>query len=100
MPLNIKDHLLVCAGEEAGEIQQAVGKALRFGLLDKNPTTNSTNWLEFRKEIHDLIAVYELLCDEFDRDETLDRKLIDKKKAKVGFYMEYASDIGRLSLDT
>jgi len=98
MGLTIKDHLLACAGEEAGEVQQAVGKALRFGMLDKNPNTGSTNWVDFRNEIHDLIAVYELLCDEFDRVETLDRELIDQKKYKVSFFMETASDMGRLKI--
>lgn len=60
--MEIKDHLLACIGEEAGEVQQAVGKALRFGLLDKNPNTTSTNWVDLRKEIHDLVAVFEGGC--------------------------------------
>lgn len=96
MPLDIKDHLLACAGEEAGEIQQTVGKALRFGMFDRNPVGTRNNWVDFRKEVHDMIAVYELLCDEFDRVETLDRKMIDEKKSRIAHYMEYSSDIGRL----
>ena len=94
--MDIKDYLLVCISEESGEIAQAVGKSLRFGLLDKNPITNAINWLELRKEIHDLIAVYEMFCDEFDRVETLDRRLIDEKKNKVLNYMDYSESIGRL----
>lgn len=94
--IEIKDYFLACIGEECGEIQQAIGKSLRFGLLDTNPVTKKTNWVELRKEIHDLIAVYEMLCDEFDRVETLDRELIDAKKERVLKYMKYSQQVGRL----
>jgi NTP pyrophosphatase (non-canonical NTP hydrolase) len=90
------DHYLAALGEEAGEVQQAVGKALRFGLLDRKPNTKTTNWVQLRKEVHDIIAVYELLCDEFDRVETIDRKLIERKKSKVARYLDYANDRGRI----
>lgn len=97
MPLQMKDYLLACISEEAGEITQSVGKAHRFGLLDKNPKSKHTNWVDLRKDVHDLIAVYEMLCDEFDRVETLDRKLIKAKKNKVTKYMGYSNANGRLS---
>jgi len=90
------DHLIGCVGEECGEIQQVIGKIIRFGILDTNPHTKNTNWVELRKEVHDLVAVYEMVCDEFDRVETLDRKLIDKKKKRVLKYMEYAREKGQL----
>lgn len=93
------DHLLACIGEECGEVQQVVGKATRFGILDTNPKTKRTNWVELRKEIHDLVAVYEMLCDEFDRVETLDRRLIEKKKKRVLKYMGYAEQVGQLQAD-
>ena len=95
--MKVKDYLLACISEEGGEIVQAVGKAHRFGLLDKNPTSDNTNWVDLRKEVHDLIAVYEMLCDEFDRVETLDRKLIEAKKEKVTDYMIYSHGLGRLA---
>lgn len=94
--MDLKDYLLACLSEEGGEITQAVGKALRFGLLDENPNTKGTNWTDLRKEVHDLIAVYEMLCEEFDRVETLDRDLIEAKKEKVRCYMCYSALIGRL----
>jgi len=87
-PLRKIDHLLACLGEECGELQQVVGKSLRFGLLSCNPIDDarSYNWVELRKELHDIVAVYEMLCDEFDRVETIDRDLLDKKKEKVVKY--------------
>lgn len=95
--MQIKDYLLVSIGEEAGEVQQAVGKALRFGLLDVNPKlpNAATNWVQLRTEIHDIIAVYEMLCNEFDRVETLERDLIEAKKTKVLKWMQYADSLGR-----
>jgi len=95
--MKIKDYLLACISEESGEIIQAVGKSHRFGLLDVNPNTGHTNWLELRKEIHDVIAVYEMLCDEFDRVETLDRELIKQKKERVTRFMNYSAENGRLT---
>lgn len=94
--MEIKDYLLACISEEAGEISQAVGKAHRFGLLDRNPKSKHTNWADLRKEIHDIVAVYEMLCYEFDRIDFLDRKLIEAKKKKVAKYMLYSESIGRL----
>jgi NTP pyrophosphatase (non-canonical NTP hydrolase) len=90
------DHLLACIGEECGEIQQVVGKALRFGLFDTNPKTKKTNWLELRKELHDLIAVYRMLADEVDRFGSLETKLFEKKAKRVLKYMEYAMEVGEL----
>lgn len=90
------DHLISCVGEECGEIQQVVGKIGRFGILDINPTTKKTNWVELRKEVHDLVAVFEMLCDEFDRVPDLDRQLIERKKKRVIKYMEYAREQGQL----
>lgn len=90
------DHLLSCVGEECGEIQQVVGKAGRFGILDTNPKTKKTNWVELRKEVHDLVAVFEMLCDEFGRVSDLDRSLIERKKKRVLKHMEYAKKQGQL----
>jgi len=90
------DHLIACVGEECGEVQQVVGKTMRFGILDTNPKTKNSNWVELRKEVHDLVAVYEMLCDEFDRVSDLDRSLIERKKKRVLKYMEYAREQGQL----
>jgi len=102
MSISILDYLLASLGEECGEVQQAIGKATRFGLLDvniKNPT-GPTNWVNLRHEVHDVVAVYELLCEEFDRVETLDRNLIEEKKRKVFKWLELAKNLGRLDSDS
>ena len=40
-----------------------------------------------REEVHDIVAVYEMLCEEFKIETELDRNLIAKKKEKVEHYM-------------
>lgn len=93
-------YLLACLAEECGEVQQMVGKSTRFGLLEIYPKAGKTNWLRLRAEVHDVVAMYEMLCDEFDRVDTLDRSLINKKKAKVLKYMRYSKELGVLDGET
>jgi NTP pyrophosphatase (non-canonical NTP hydrolase) len=98
--INIKDYLLVSLGEEAGEVQQAVGKAYRFGFLSKNPfgSDDKNNWDQITQEVHDLVAIYEMLGDELFKVTTLDRGEVEsKKKVKVKKWMNRAADIGRLN---
>ena len=79
--------LIACLVEECGEVQQKVGKALRFGLFNANPKSSNTHWAELRHEVHDMVAVYEMLCEEFKLETELDTDLIEAKKEKVIHYM-------------
>jgi len=90
------DYKLSCISEEAGEIVQAISKATRFGMFDVNPETQNTAWVQIRHELHDLIAAYEMFCDEFDRVPDLDRYLIDNKKERSLKYIKYAQSTGHL----
>lgn len=57
-----QEHFLACLAEEAGEVVQAVGKILRFGLDDKHPKTGDVPNRELlAREIDDLIGVARLL---------------------------------------
>jgi hypothetical protein len=91
--LNVNDHLLVCLAEEAGEVTQAATKALRFGLTDrpfKVPTTNAERIL---CEVHDLLAVYEMLQERgLIQGMGINRALIEAKKRKVLAMMDHARD--------
>jgi len=90
------DHTLSVLGDECGEVQQVVSKINRFGIADVNPVSLNTNWTELRIEMHDLIAVYEMVCKECNEDSGIDRSLLQKKKDKVEKYMKYAVEIGTL----
>ena len=64
-----QNHLLACIGEECGELQQAVGKALRFGLdVDKEKN--------ILKEFVDILGVMDLYLSEVGKG-TLEEVLPD-----------------------
>ena len=93
--MNLQDYLLACLSEEAGEVTQAVGKAHRFGLLCSHSSA-STKWENLRKEVHDLVAVYKMLCKELGQDEALDKELLNSKIAEIEHYMVCSKSLGRL----
>lgn len=90
------DHLLYCLGEECGEVQQVAGKAGRFGINDINPHTKEHNIDMLEKEIHDILAVWVMICEEQGRDSFIDEKVISAKKSRVKHYMKYAAEQGEL----
>jgi NTP pyrophosphatase (non-canonical NTP hydrolase) len=96
--MNKTDYLLTCLAEEAGEITQAVGKSLRFGLEDGYPETSRTNRTDLQAELNDLFALVELLQNENVLIEA-DRAAIDCKKEKVLCWMKYSTECGRLDTE-
>ncbi len=95
MKVTTVPYLLGTLGEESGEVQQAIGKILRFGLYDQH-REKEPNFRELQKEVHDLIAVYQMLCDEISECPKLDPNALQIKKEKVRKYMRYSQEIGQL----
>lgn len=79
-------HLLACLGEECGEVQQIVGKSLRFGLYNLHPKEKELNVAMLQKEVHDILAVYMMICEEEGLDPAINREAIAVKKARVNRY--------------
>lgn len=95
---NIEEYLLDCLAEEAGEIVQDCGKCARFGMDETRPEKrNGTNREALVTEIHQLIAVAEMLG--IIDHHNLDQKIIDDKKAKVAKYLDYSRQRGRLEYE-
>jgi len=98
--VNTKEHLLACLSEESGEVTQAAGKCLRFGLYDCPPdTTLLPNNEYLAKEINDLLAVVELINETYDYSlaRVGARSDIEEKKAKlIDKWMPYAKEVGAL----
>ena len=92
--MNKIEYLLSCISEESGEIVQIVGKAHRFGLYDM--WEDNQNFIKLRNEIHHLIAVYEMFCDEFQMQPDFNLGIIEKKKKKVLKFMKYSEEVGTL----
>ena len=77
---NLENHILALLGEECGELQQAVGKALRFGL--------HSNMVPILKEFHDILAAYKMLTEVLDCSEPMDENMIEEKIQKVISFMD------------
>lgn len=60
------EYLLICLIEECAEIQHAVSKAIRFGLEDINPHTDTTNIDNINNELGDLLTVIGTLREEIN----------------------------------
>lgn len=90
------EHLLTCLIEECSEVIKAVTKAQRFGLLDSYPgyAEGRTNVEEIRRELHDVMAVIEMIHGEVWDMMPFDRTLIDQKKAKVLRFMQRSKGNG------
>ncbi len=96
--MNQTEHLLVCLAEECAEIQYAVAKALRFGLNDRCPGATSTNAQDIAHEFVDVLAIIEMLEKIGALERSTDAHAIERKKARVNYYMSYAEQRGTLTL--
>ena len=94
--MNKTEYLLSCIGEEAGEISQAVGKCLRFGLFDGNPNNKFIgNVVGLIQETNDLIALVELLGTHgIDISKLNDPDIIETKKLKFEHFRDYSVRLG------
>jgi len=92
--MNRKEHLMTILTEECAEVQQAVTKALRFGL-NEGRDIETTNADRLKAELNDLWAIVEMLNAEgFDLH--LDTVLREAKKHKVEKYLLYSAECGTL----
>ncbi len=92
-----KEHLLVCLAEECAEVQQAVAKALRFGLNDGYPGGDTTNAEDVSIEFTELFAVVEMCRERGIISEPVKGLSIFRtKQERVKEYMKYARSTGAL----
>lgn len=94
-----QEHLLVVAMEECAEIQQAISKALRFGMDNYSPTdpNKTTNEEGILTEYYQLLGVFAMLINDgvlHDIDIPTKCRIIDDKMEKVEKYMQISQDCG------
>ncbi|MCP4443622.1 MAG: hypothetical protein GY810_32360 [Aureispira sp.] len=89
-------YYLAQLGEECGEIQQNIGKCLRFGVYDINikEPSGPHNLDRLRQEITDMVGVWECLCYELCEDSELVYHDIQARKVKTEKWKKYAESIG------
>jgi NTP pyrophosphatase (non-canonical NTP hydrolase) len=95
--MNTTEHLLTCLAEECAELQQAISKALRFGLQDRYPGSNTTNAQDIAKESIEVLALIELLQEQGIISKPRGTKdMVNAKRNRVNEYMKYAKTTGAL----
>jgi len=96
--VNLKEHLLTVLCEECAEVQQAASKALRFGIKDSRPGTDSTNAQDIEKEFIEAMAVRDMLREFGVINQPANSKQIyDDKRKRVVKYLELARKNGTLT---
>ncbi len=97
--MNANEHLLTTLAEECAEVAKDVSKALRFGVNDTGPGGCMTNEECIVSEIIDVLAMVEMLQEArvitMPSMSEIQRRM-DRKKAKVMKFMEYARQQGAL----
>lgn len=95
LPLSLEDHMLVHLMEECAEVQQLVGKILRFGIDEKSSRTGLINRDRLQEEIADIYGVVTVLIEKglFSQPS---KEQIEAKKAKMLKYQEYSINVGKL----
>ena len=94
------ENLLVTLMEECAELQQAVSKALRFGMDGCHPSyPEKTNEHNIMIEYYQLVAVMEMLENDgvLHAFSPADKALAKTtKKINVGRYQEVSKAVGRM----
>lgn len=88
--MNTTEHLLTTLTEECAEVAHRACKAARFGLHEIQPGQADNNLQRMERELSELVAVAEMIGMCLSRDD------MNKKKARVQKYMEYAKKVGAL----
>lgn len=98
--LNYREYLLTCLSEECAEIQQLVGKSLRFGLDSYRPEDGNQvqNHIKLIQELNDLFAIVQMLDGEgiFGDRIVWNDNMVKAKVEKVKHFMEISKELGKM----
>lgn len=104
--MNTFEHLKVITAEELSELisaatklQTYIFKNLRFGDHAMSPINQIPSFQEVVQEAADVVAMLEMLSEEYADNQIFDRTRIEAKKAKVRLMMERAREHSALELN-
>ena len=86
--------LLTKLSEEGSEVTQIALKTQQFGLHESCPGQPFTNAERTHQEIDDLMAMVEMLNEEFGFGYAPSRERIEAKKVKVNKFAAYSVELG------
>jgi len=90
-----QEHLLLNLMEECAEVQQAVSKALRFGLEDFNPNTARRNNAEdIAHELIDILTIRDMLLHNNVIPPLDEVDLKEKKRIKLNKNIKLSEKLG------
>ena len=92
--MNREQYLLTKLGEEATEIAQIALKTQQFGKGEKYHKHDLNNEERINVEFNDLLAIVDLLNQEFGYDLKPIPSFKIAKQAKIEQYYEYSKDLG------
>ncbi len=92
--MKIHEYLLVSLAEECAEVAQRATKALRFGLLEKQPGQTLDNAIRLVDELDDLALIVDLLRSAGAIPSSSSD--LEAKRAKIFKYMDFAEECGTL----
>lgn len=92
--MNNLQYLLNKLSQEAAELIQEATKASEFGLDNANPATREVNRAALHKELHDLLAVVDMLNREEDFGFEVCFEKLNAKLAKVTMFREISRHLG------
>jgi hypothetical protein len=99
--LNYREYLLTCLSEECAEIQQLVGKSLRFGLDSYHPQDENQvqNHIKLIQELNDLFAIVQMLDGNgvFGDHVVWNDEMVQAKVRKVKHFMKISKELGKMN---
>lgn len=90
-----EQYLLGKLAEEALEVAKEALKGQQFGLDEINPESNHSNREDTHKELDDLLAIIEMLC-ELGFDYIPSEERVAAKKIKVLKFLEKSISLGKV----
>lgn len=95
--MNQLQHLLTKLAEESSEVAQIALKTQQFGPTEIMPEQPLNNFERCHQELNDLLAVVEMLNDQYCFGYAPNRERIEEKKKKIRTYLGYSIHLGLVS---
>lgn len=92
--MNREQYYLLKLGEECSEVAQIASKISQFGMHEICPGKSETNAERCHAELDDLMAMIDVLNEEFGLGYEPSIERIEAKKDKVGRYLKYSISMG------